>query len=59
MRWTQRGETPVFTGYDMTAVLAMANAIGLSAALVADLFPIIEQAAVAASNQQSAGGDLD
>ncbi len=40
-------------GFDMTAVLAMARATGISEALVCDFLPAIEAALVAGANQKT------
>lgn len=46
-------------GYDMTAVLAMADAAGIDRAATAEFLPLIEAALVAASPPSGAGQDLD
>ena len=46
------GHTQAFAlGWDMTAVMALARALGLSPRLVAEMLPDIEAAAVAAINK--------
>lgn len=41
-------------GYDMTAVLALADALGVDRRAVAEFMPLIESAAVAAINETAA-----
>ena len=61
MRSIPGGHPLVFAGWDMTAALALAGALGLPAHLVAEMLPAIEAAAVeaAASDGDPAGGDDD
>ncbi|HMO09361.1 MAG TPA: hypothetical protein PKD10_17205 [Paracoccaceae bacterium] len=61
MRWIAGDDRVVFAGWDMTAALALAGALGLPAHLVAEMLPAIEAAAVeaAASDGDPAGGDDD
>lgn len=46
-------------GYDMTAVLNMAQALGVPALAVAELFPPIEAAAISAMNTKAKEQDHD
>lgn len=39
-------------GFDMTAVLAMSNAAGLSAALVCEVMPLLEAELIKAHNRE-------
>lgn len=43
---------PVVIGWDMTAALAMARAMGVSPRLAADLLPHVEAAMTAKMNEQ-------
>lgn len=46
-------------GYDMTAVMAMADAAGIDRAATAEFMPLIEAALVAASAPPHSTSDLD
>lgn len=48
-----RASGPVVLGYDMSAALATARALGISPAAVAEILPVIEAHMVRASNRKS------
>lgn len=51
VRYVTGAERIVVTGWDMTAALAMAAALGIPARLAAEALPEIEAAMVAATNR--------
>lgn len=57
VKWATGGEKPVAMGWDMTAALSLAGALGIPALLAAEFLPPIEAAAMAAMN--SDGQDLE
>jgi hypothetical protein len=56
LRSVSGGERLIVTGWDMTAALALAAALGIPARVAAEFLPAIETAAVAAINRS---GDPD
>jgi hypothetical protein len=50
---------PRVTGYDMTAVLALARASGVREAAVAEYMPLIEAAALPGMNGETTGREPD
>jgi hypothetical protein len=56
LRSVSGGDRLVVTGWDMTAALALAAALGVPARAAAEFLPAIETAAVAAINR---GGEAD
>ena len=44
-------------GWDMTAALALADALGVNALVAAEILPAIEATAIAAINRQAGSGD--